>query len=79
MVAATLREGETTFEEVCRRYSVSPDELASWILASRGTGCPVYAQRLLKSIATSKRVQLLGARLGRGNLNLIVVGSSLRS
>jgi transposase-like protein len=31
MVIAALREGETTVEEVCRLYSLSRDELASWI------------------------------------------------
>jgi hypothetical protein len=31
MVVTALREGGTTFEEVCHLYSLSPDELASWI------------------------------------------------
>lgn len=40
MVVIALREGEITIEEVCHRYSVSPDELASWISAFERYGVP---------------------------------------
>lgn len=40
MVIAALREGETTVEEVCRLYSLSRDELASWVASFERYGVP---------------------------------------
>jgi transposase-like protein len=39
-VIAALREGETTVEEVCRLYSLSREELLSWISAIERHGVP---------------------------------------
>ena len=44
MVVIALREGETTLEEVCRRYSVSAAELGSWVSA-----CERYGVRGLRA------------------------------
>jgi transposase-like protein len=40
MVIAALREGEITVEEVCRLYSLSRDELASWVASFERYGVP---------------------------------------
>jgi transposase-like protein len=40
MVINALGEGETTIEEVCRLYGLSPDELTSWISAFERHGMP---------------------------------------
>ena len=40
MVVAALREGETTVEEICRLFSLSRDELASWVASFERHGAP---------------------------------------
>ena len=40
MVIAALRAGETTIEEVCSLYRLSPDELAGWISSFERYGVP---------------------------------------
>lgn len=40
MVVIALREGAMTTEEICRRYDLSPDELAGWISAFEQYGVP---------------------------------------
>lgn len=40
MVVTALNEGEITFEEACRRYGLSPDELAGWISSFERYGVP---------------------------------------
>jgi transposase-like protein len=40
LVITALREGATTIEEICRRYSLSPDELSEWISAFERYGVP---------------------------------------
>lgn len=40
MVITALRDGEATIEEICQRYSLSPDELASWISSFERYGVP---------------------------------------
>jgi transposase-like protein len=39
-VITALRNGETTIEDVCRLYSLSQDELASWTAAFERHGLP---------------------------------------
>jgi hypothetical protein len=60
-VLAALREGETTFEEVCHLYSLSRDELASWVEAFERYGVPG-----LRATRVQLYRQLLLSGSGRG-------------
>jgi transposase-like protein len=71
MVIAALREGEITVEEICRLYSLSRDELMSWISAFERYGAPglrstrVQIYRQLES-ATGRRNRSTSRQQNRG-------------
>lgn len=65
MVVIALRNGVTTFDEVCRCYGLSRDELASWISAFERHGVPglrvtrIQIYRDLESKETARQPGIL--------------------
>jgi len=74
MVIAALRAGETTIEEVCSLYRLSPDELAGWISSFERYGVPGLRATRVQIYRDNRSVAARHERAGEP----AIVGRTLR-